>query len=100
VIRPCASPSEPYGQEAHTQDAEGRSLGGQAGGQATLTARVGVFDPAHAGAVVEGRSRGGLASGEVRAQQSEVVQLLAEQEARGGPVVGSRKRTAVLRMNL
>jgi hypothetical protein len=31
---------------------------------------------------------------------ADVRSLLAEQEARGGPVVGSRKRTAVQRMNL
>ncbi len=99
--------------------AEGRSLGGQAalaaragvhdpahapmlaewgsrGGQAALAARAGVHDPAHDGAVAEGRSRGHLA----RADMASVRQLQKEQEARGGPVVGSRKRTAVQRVNL
>jgi hypothetical protein len=76
--------------------AEGRSRGGQA----AVARSAGVHAPAHAGAVAEGRSRGGQAAAAVRAQQSEVVQLLAEQEARGGPVVGSRKRTAVQRTNL
>jgi hypothetical protein len=71
---------------------------GSRGGQAAVAQSAGIHDPAHAGAVAKGRSRGGqaaaaaggqraggLASGEVRAQQSEVAQLQAEQEARGGP---------------
>ncbi len=65
-------------------------------GCAALEARVGVHDPAHSGAVAKGRSRGGQAA----ADMADVRSLQKEQEARGGPVVGSRKRTAVQRMNL
>jgi hypothetical protein len=46
--------------------------------------------------VAEWRSRGGQAA----ADMADVRSLQAEQEARGGPVVGSRKRTSTQRMNL
>ncbi len=53
-------------------------------------------------------SRGGQAAGQANlaaanhaaADMASVRALQAEQEARGGPVVGSRKRTPTQRMNL
>jgi hypothetical protein len=74
---------------------------GSLGGQAAVEAGAGIFNPAHAGAVAEGRPLGGQAAGAAkRTDMADVRFLQAEQEARGGPVVGSRKRTAVQRMNL
>ncbi len=66
-------------------------------------AGAGIFNPAHAGAVAEGCSRGGQAAGQANLAATDMAavrRLQAEQEARGGPVVGSRKRTAVQRLNL
>ncbi len=78
-----------------------------------MDAGAGIHDPAHAGAVAEGRSRGGQAAGQANlaaanlaaanlaaADMASVRSLQAKQEARGGPVVGSRKRKSSQRMNV
>ncbi len=80
--------------------------GSSRGGQVAVDAGAGIFNPAHAGAVAEGRSRGGQAAGQANlaaanlaaADMASVCSLQAEQEARGGPVVGSRKRKSTQRM--
>jgi hypothetical protein len=114
-------------RSAGVHDAEGSSRGGQAavaqsagihnpahavavaewgsrGGQAAVAQSAGVHNPAHAPMLAEwgslGGQAGGLASGVKRADMASVRFLQAEQEARGGPVVGSRKRTSTQRMNL
>jgi hypothetical protein len=43
---------------------------------------------------------GGRASGVKRTDMADVRSLQKEQEARGGPVVGSRERKSTKRMNL
>ncbi len=80
-------------------------------GQATLDAGVGIFNPAYDDVRAEWASRGGQATaalgpdtararGVQQTDMAAVRYLQAQQEARGGPVVGSRKRKAVQRMNL
>jgi hypothetical protein len=60
------------------------------GGQATLDAGVGIFDPANAHMRAEWRTRS--RSGQVRAQKSEVADLQVHLAA--NPVVGGRVRKA------
>jgi hypothetical protein len=92
------------------------------GGQASLDQAAGIFDPANAGIVAEGCSRGGQAcaakavgahdpamrsrgqsrGGQTRAVQQQELAAVAEIQAylETNPAVGSRKRTAVQRMDL
>ncbi len=71
-----------------------------AAGQAAVAQSAGIHNPANAGAVAKAGQANAAAANLARADMADARFLQKEQEARGGPVVGSRKRTSTQRMNL